>query len=188
MDAASEKKLILLEIRGVGRFRNLFGDYKGKRIFIEDAPKESKYVVAEITSIKGRIGSAKCVGSYQSLEEAKNKLKELQGKPEIVKREEVIKPERPIEKPIENVVFIGAKPVMNYVVACVTLFNVGVKEITMKARGRAIIRAIDAAELLKRAFIKDLEIKTIEIGTEEVTRPEGKRNLSTIEITLRRKG
>jgi len=85
----------------------------------------------------------------------------------------------------ENVVLIGKKPVMNYVIACLTFFNAGEREVVVKARGRAISRAVDTVELLRRAFVKDLELKNIEIGTEEMARPEGQRsNVSTIEITV----
>jgi DNA-binding protein len=97
--------------------------------------------------------------------------------------------EKPIEteKPTklqENVVFIGKKPVMNYVIACLTLFNTGGREVCVKARGRAISIAVDTIEVLRRSFVKDLAIKGIKIGTEEVTREEGKSNVSTIEITV----
>jgi len=89
------------------------------------------------------------------------------------------------EESAENVVLIGKKPVMNYVVACLTFFNAGEREVVVKARGRAISRAVDTVELLRRAFVKDLELKSIEIGTEEMTRSEGQRsNVSTIEITV----
>ena len=86
----------------------------------------------------------------------------------------------------ENVVLIGRKPVMNYVTACITFFNRGEKQVVVKARGRAICRAVDAVELLRRAFIKDLNIKHIAINTEELVRVEGgqKSNISTIEITI----
>ena len=85
----------------------------------------------------------------------------------------------------DNVVLIGRKPVMNYVVACITFFNAGEKQVVIKARGRAISRAVDTVELLRRAFVKDLEIKSIEIGTEELIREEGqKSNVSTFEITV----
>lgn len=84
----------------------------------------------------------------------------------------------------ENTVFIGRKPVMNYVTACLTFFNSGSKKVVLKARGRAISRAVDAVELLRRVFVKDLQLKTISIGTEQVTGREGQaRNVSTIEIT-----
>jgi DNA-binding protein len=86
----------------------------------------------------------------------------------------------------DNVVFIGRKPVMNYVTACITFFNSGEKQVVVKARGRAISRAVDTVELLRRAFIKDLEIKDVDIGTEELVRTEGeqKSNISTMEITV----
>ncbi len=89
-------------------------------------------------------------------------------------------------KNAENVVFIGKKPIMNYVVACITFFNRDKKQVVVKARGRAISRAVDTVELLRRAFVKDLEIKNIDISTEEVVRVEGqKSNVSTIEITVK---
>jgi archaea-specific DNA-binding protein len=86
----------------------------------------------------------------------------------------------------ENVVLIGKKPVMNYVTACITFFNSGEKQVIVKARGRAISRAVDTVELLRRAFVKNLEIKSVEINTEELFRAEGgeKSNVSTIEITV----
>ena len=97
------------------------------------------------------------------------------------------KAEAPIRIPKKgegNVVFIGQKPVMNYVIACLTSFNAGAKEVCIKARGRAISKAVDTIEVLRRSFIKDLVIKDIKIGTEEVTREQGKSNVSTIEITV----
>ncbi len=92
------------------------------------------------------------------------------------------------ERPLQNVVFVGRKPVMNYVIACLTLLNSGVKEIEVKARGRSISTAVDAIELLRRSFVKDLEVRDIITGTEEITRVDGQRsNVSTIEITVGRK-
>jgi DNA-binding protein len=91
-----------------------------------------------------------------------------------------------VKKMEGNVVLIGRKPVMNYVVACLTFFNTGEKQVTVKARGRAISRAVDTVELLRRAFVKDLALQGICIGTEEVQRVEENRktNVSTIEISL----
>jgi len=91
------------------------------------------------------------------------------------------------QKTENNAVLIGRKPLMNYVVACLTFFNAGEEEISVKARGRAISRAVDTVELLRRAFAKDVTVKKINIGTEELSLPEGTRtNISTIEITLTR--
>ena len=85
----------------------------------------------------------------------------------------------------DNVVLIGKKPLMNYVTACITFFNSGEKQVVVKARGRAISRAVDTIELLRRAFVKNLEIESIEISTEELLRIEGQHsNVSTIEITV----
>ncbi|MEM3549993.1 MAG: DNA-binding protein Alba [Candidatus Bathyarchaeia archaeon] len=85
----------------------------------------------------------------------------------------------------ENTVLIGKKPIMNYVIACLTFFNSGAPNVVIKARGRAISRAVDTVELLRRAFVKDLQLKDIKIGTDEVARGEGvKTNVSTIEITV----
>jgi len=47
----------------------------------------------------------------------------------------------------DNTVFVGNKPVMNYVLAVVTQFNNGAKEVSIKARGKAISRAVDTAEI-----------------------------------------
>jgi DNA-binding protein len=84
-----------------------------------------------------------------------------------------------------NQVLIGKKPLMNYVVACLTLMNQGVNEIVLRARGRAISRAVDVTEMLRRVFMKDLKVKAINIGSEEVTRENGEKiSVSIMEITL----
>jgi DNA-binding protein len=108
------------------------------------------------------------------------------------KKESAEKPAKPPRTPRttqsnENIVLIGKKPVMNYVVACLTFFNSGSKKVVVKARGRAISRAVDTVELLRRAFLKDVQLQGINISTEEVTRGEGqKANVSAVEITLTR--
>jgi DNA-binding protein len=55
----------------------------------------------------------------------------------------------------------------------------------LKARGRAISRAVDVAEIVRNKFINDLELGSINISTEEVTNREGSNsNVSAIEIQL----
>lgn len=89
------------------------------------------------------------------------------------------------EKQEDNVIYVGKKPKMSYVLAAVTQFSDGQKEVKIKARGKAISRAVDVAEILKNRFIKDLKVKEIEIGTDEVSTEDGKTlNISTIEIDL----
>lgn len=113
--------------------------------------------------------------------------KEKRTKPEKQAAEEEEAPEKSVKKAGENIVLIGVKPVMNYVIACLTFFNAGEKEVVIKARGRAISRAIDTVELLKRGFVKNLAVQKIDIGTEEMSRTEGQRaNVSTIEISVRK--
>jgi len=85
-------------------------------------------------------------------------------------------------------VLIGKKPIMNYVLACITLFHSGAKEVSIKARGRAISRAVDVAEITRRRFLPDVKVGKITIGTEELKSEEDGNitNVSTIEIVLTR--
>jgi len=86
-----------------------------------------------------------------------------------------------------NLVRIGQKPLMNYVTACVTLFNSGNGEVMVRARGQAIEKAIDTVQLLRRGFLKDVLVRSINLGSEDITRFDGSRgNISTIEILLAR--
>ena len=85
-----------------------------------------------------------------------------------------------------NTIFIGSKPVMNYVLAVVTLIGSGGRKVTLKARGRAITTAVDIAEIARRRFIDNLKLLKVNIGSEEVPfrEREGARSASIIEITL----
>jgi DNA-binding protein len=90
-----------------------------------------------------------------------------------------------------NVIYVGRKPPMNYVLGIITSFTgSNAKEVTLKARGQAINTAVDAAEIARNRFMKDLSIDKITIGTEEMPPREGEsrtRMISTMEITLKRK-
>lgn len=95
-----------------------------------------------------------------------------------------------------NSVLVGKKPVMNYVLACITLFHSGQKQVTVKARGKAISHAIDVAEVVRRKFLPDIKVKKVSIGTDKL-KPQDERsdvadinnpdttNVSTIEISAR---
>jgi len=89
----------------------------------------------------------------------------------------------------ENVIYVGSKPPMSYVLAIITQFNTsGSDEVVIKARGRAISTAVDAAEITRNRFATDKEVKEIKIGTEGSTNEEGRTsNVSTIEICLAKK-
>ena len=85
-----------------------------------------------------------------------------------------------------NTVFIGRKPVLNYVLACMTLFKSGHEEISIKARGRSISRAVDVVEVLKNRFMPNAEVANIQIGTESLeSEDRGPSNVSTIDITVK---
>ena len=86
----------------------------------------------------------------------------------------------------DNVIFIGQKPPMSYVLAVVTQFNSnGSKNVILKARGRSISTAVDTAEIVRNRFIQNAEIKKIITGTESLTNEEGRTsNVSSIEVTL----
>jgi DNA-binding protein Alba len=85
----------------------------------------------------------------------------------------------------ENTVYIGKKPTMNYVLAVVTQFNSGSKEVVIKARGKSISKAVDVAEIVRNRFVQDAKLADIKISTEELEGEEGRTaNVSSIEIFL----
>jgi len=86
-----------------------------------------------------------------------------------------------------NVVLVGKKPPMNYVLAVVTQFNNGVNNVKIRARGNSISRAVDVAEISRNRFITDAKVNNIAIGSEEIANEDGTRSkVSSIEITLSR--
>lgn len=91
-----------------------------------------------------------------------------------------------------DVIFVGNKPPMSYVLAIITSLSSGtLNEITLKARGQAITTAVDVAEITRNRFIKDLTVSKIAIGTAEMPPREGEnksRMVSTMEITMTKKG
>jgi len=94
--------------------------------------------------------------------------------------------DRPRSKADDNVVFVGKKPTMSYVLAVVTQFSDGTNEVHIKARGRSISHAVDIAEVVKNRFVQNAK-REVEIGTEEVQDKEGRKlKVSTIDIVLRK--
>jgi archaea-specific DNA-binding protein len=90
-----------------------------------------------------------------------------------------------------DVIFVGNKPPMSYVLAIITSLSSGkTNSITLKARGQAITTAVDVAEITRNRFIKELQVMNIAIGTAEMPPREGEsksRMVSTMEITLTKK-
>lgn len=85
-----------------------------------------------------------------------------------------------------NIIYIGRKPIMAYVLAVMTHLNSSsAQDVVIKARGRAITTAVDVAEVTRRRFINNLTVDKIEIGTEEMKQEDGRtRAVSTMEIKL----
>ena len=99
----------------------------------------------------------------------------------VSKRSRVIRCLRLGHEPLENqpgqelqgpgescTIFVGTKPTMNYVLACLTQIQNGNDGLTVKARGRAISRAVDVAQILTRRFVTDMKVISISIDTEQV--------------------
>ncbi|MCL7385035.1 MAG: DNA-binding protein Alba [Thaumarchaeota archaeon] len=90
------------------------------------------------------------------------------------------------EQPVSTIL-VGKKPLMNYVLACLTSLQGGSNNLVVKARGRAISKAVDLVQILQKRFYKDLKIVDIKIGTDQVTGQDNRTiNVSTIEITISR--
>ncbi len=85
----------------------------------------------------------------------------------------------------ENIIYVGKKPAMNYVLAVVTQFNNGMKEVTIKARGNAISRAVDVKEIVINRFMPDVKETAIKTASEELANEDGSTSkVSAIQITL----
>lgn len=85
----------------------------------------------------------------------------------------------------QKIVYIGRKPVMAYTMAVMTALRNEGEEVTLMARGRAISKAVDVAEVVRNQFIEGLQVKEISIGTEELENEDGgTRNISNMSIVL----
>jgi archaea-specific DNA-binding protein len=87
-----------------------------------------------------------------------------------------------------NTIYVGKKPTMAYVLACLTQIQNGSDGITVKARGKSISRAVDVAQILTKRFATDIKIAGIAINTEQVKSniTGGMSNVSSIEIKLQK--
>ncbi len=85
----------------------------------------------------------------------------------------------------DNTVYIGSKTAMSYVHAVVTQFNEGQETVHIKARGKAISRAVDVTEFIRNRFVEEAEVENVEIGTDQIqTDEDGELNVSSIQIDL----
>jgi len=88
-----------------------------------------------------------------------------------------------------DTILIGKKPIMAYATAVMMHFQAGSQTLSIKARGRAISTAVDVVEVVRRRFFAGkLAIQEIGIGTEVLGEAGDTRNVSTIEIKLKKTG
>lgn len=92
--------------------------------------------------------------------------------------------QNPIAK-THDIIFVGAKPIMTYVNATLTLIR-STPVVTLKARGRRIKQAVDVAlTIVKRMSAVGYSIRDIRISSSPLDSLDGKtRNISTIEIEI----
>jgi len=80
----------------------------------------------------------------------------------------------------EKIIYVGTKPAVKYAAAVAAEFENGADEVFLRARGRAISRAVDAAQISINRFLQNVEVKEVKISTEKIE----DRNVSAIEILL----
>ena len=92
----------------------------------------------------------------------------------------------PPREPIPpDTILIGKKPVMAYATAIMMHFQSGAKSLTIRARGRAISRAVDVVEVVRRRFFGGkMSVKEVTIGTQVIGEGGETRNVSTIDIKI----
>ena len=87
----------------------------------------------------------------------------------------------------DNIVYVGKKGAMGYVLAVVTQFNNGANDVAVKARGKLISRAVDVVEIVRNRFMPSVKVNDIKISTEELTSEDGSPSkVSAIEINLQK--
>lgn len=87
-------------------------------------------------------------------------------------------------------VYIGLKPTMTYVFQVVAELNSGAGPVVVKARGNAIAKAVDVAEVVRRRFLEgQVGVGPVTIDTERLVNRDGKEaRVSSISISLTRTG
>jgi archaea-specific DNA-binding protein len=89
-----------------------------------------------------------------------------------------------------STVYIGPKPTMTYVFEVVAELNSGAGPVVVKARGNAIAKAVDVAEVVRRRFLEhQVEVGPVTIDTERLVNRDGREaRVSSISISLTRVG
>jgi DNA-binding protein len=80
-------------------------------------------------------------------------------------------------------VLVGRKPVSSYVLACLHALQQN-GSVEVRARGRAILKAIGAVQVLREGLVKGLEVESVDIGTERLQGKDG-REIRVSSISIR---
>jgi DNA-binding protein len=79
-------------------------------------------------------------------------------------------------------VMVGRKPISSYVLACYRALQQN-GSVEVRARGRAIPKAIGAVQVLREGLVKGLEVEYVDVGTERLQGKDGREvRVSTISI------
>jgi len=93
------------------------------------------------------------------------------------------------KKERDNVVYVGSKPLVNYIRSIIAQFNrQNSSEVLIRSRGKFISKAVDIAEVSKRSLQEiGVNVKSIGIASESFEKDGKTTNVSTMEIVLFRK-
>lgn len=91
-----------------------------------------------------------------------------------------------IKRENDNVIFIGSKPLVNYIRGVITQFTKwDAPEVIIKSRGKFISKAVDVAEVARRSLEEHkVGIKSVNIASESFESNGKKTNISTMDIVL----
>ncbi len=81
----------------------------------------------------------------------------------------------------EGVVSVGSRPLSDYVLSIIILFNQGVKKVVVKGRGENISKAIAVCNAVKDRLGESVKLENVEIGSEYYS---NKKRVSYIKISL----
>ena len=96
-------------------------------------------------------------------------------------------PQAPMEPRDRNMIYIGKKNAMAYVLAVVTQFNTGSNEVKLKARGKSISHAVDVEEIVRNRFFPNLRVTAVNMTTEDLVSEDGRpTKVSSIEIVMQK--
>jgi len=70
-------------------------------------------------------------------------------------------------------VMVGRKPISSYVLACYRALQQN-GSVEVRARGRAIPKAIGAVQVLRKGLVRGLEVEHVDIGTERLQGKDGR--------------